>query len=106
MPKVKTYLTETITSSNQTHSLDKVILSSVSSTPSDNVLFFKVLDLLSSIVLPEKKDFEFGASYGLVNLQFFHGYDTKLLAKGFSHQKIDFRIFNDFLILSLNRDSC
>jgi hypothetical protein len=44
---------------------------------------FQVLELLSSFVLPEKKDFEFGASYGLVSLQDYQQLDAKLMAKGF-----------------------
>jgi hypothetical protein len=41
-----------------------------------------MLKLLSTFVLPEKKDFEFGASYGLVTLQAFNQIDIGRLAKG------------------------
>ena len=34
------------------------------------------------LVLPEKKDFIFGASYGIVTLQDFHDFDTQLIARG------------------------
>jgi hypothetical protein len=42
----------------------------------------QVLELLLSFVLPDKKDFEFGASYGLVSLQDYQQLDAKLMAKG------------------------
>ena len=41
-----------------------------------------MIELLSAFVLPEKKDFEFGASYGLITFQDFHTMDAKLMAKG------------------------
>jgi len=41
-----------------------------------------MIELLASFVLPEKKDFEFGASYGLILLQDFHQFDIKRLAQG------------------------
>ena len=41
-----------------------------------------VINLLSSFVLPDKTDFIFGASYGIVSLQEFHDFDVKKLARG------------------------
>jgi len=38
--------------------------------------------LLDSFVLPNKQDFEFGASYGLITLQHFHDFDIRRLAEG------------------------
>ena len=38
--------------------------------------------LLASFVLPNKQDFEFGASYGLITLQHFHDFDIRTLADG------------------------
>jgi hypothetical protein len=42
----------------------------------------EMIELLGSFVLPEKKDFEFGASYGLILLQDFHLFDIRRLAQG------------------------
>ena len=42
----------------------------------------QVVQLLSGFVLPDKKDFEFGASYGLITYQEFHQMDIQLMAEG------------------------
>ncbi len=42
----------------------------------------EMIQLLDSFVLPEKKDFEFGASYGLVSLQDYNKFDIGRLALG------------------------
>jgi len=48
----------------------------------NNSLKDEILELLSSLVLPEKTDFIFGASYGIVTLQDFHNFDVKNLSQG------------------------
>ena len=42
----------------------------------------KLMSLLTSFVLPNKQDFEFGASYGLITLQNFNNFDIRRLANG------------------------
>jgi hypothetical protein len=42
----------------------------------------EVISLLSSFVLPDKTDFIFGASYGIVSLQEYHDFDVKKLGRG------------------------
>jgi hypothetical protein len=42
----------------------------------------EVINLLSSFVLPDKTDFSFGASYGLLSLQEFHDFDFKKITRG------------------------
>jgi hypothetical protein len=48
----------------------------------DNDQKTEMLQLLSSFALPEKQDFEFGASYGLITLQLYNNFNIKKLAKG------------------------
>ena len=47
-----------------------------------NLDLLQVVQLLSQYVLPDKKDFEFGASYGLITYQEFHQMDIQLMVKG------------------------
>jgi hypothetical protein len=53
-----------------------------SDTLKDNDQKTEMLQLLSSFALPEKQDFEFGASYGLITLQLYNNFNIKKLAKG------------------------
>ncbi len=41
-----------------------------------------MIQLLNSFALPNKQDFEFGASYGLITLQHFNNFDIRRLANG------------------------
>ena len=42
----------------------------------------QVSNLLANLVLPEKEDFEFGSSYGLVTMQEHNQFDVGQMAKG------------------------
>ena len=71
--------------------------------------------LLSSFVLPDKTDFSFGASYGLVSLQEFHDFDHKKIARGTKHKNWHHRVFLErvlicwstgFLVMTLMYGRC